>query len=137
MSNVSVLVLLRLAKALGIPSFWLLAQLNPNDPPPPSGAQAAVVTYDTTHFLTPDDQATLLSLLGATLCQYRQQQRLTQRALATKTDLSATYINQIERGVRNVTILNLVRLANALDLSVNHLLTVLDTCQRSSPSLPE
>ena len=83
------LTLLRLAHALGIPSSWLLARLNSNDPLPPPEAQAAGTS--TTPFLTPEDQAALLSLLGATLRQYRKQQRLTQQALAAKTDLCHVY----------------------------------------------
>jgi transcriptional regulator with XRE-family HTH domain len=133
--NLSVLTLLRLAKALGIPSPWLLARLNPNDPLPPREAQAAETS--TTPVLTPDDQAALLSLLGATIRQYRQHQHLTQPGLATKTDLTASYISQIEGGTRNITILTLLRLADALELSVNHLLAPLDTYQRSSLPLPE
>ena len=133
--NVSVLTLLRLAKGLGIPSSWLLVRLKSNHPLPPQGAQDAVVT-SITPFITPDDHAALLSLFGATLRQYRERQRLTQQALADKTDLSATYINQIERGTRNLTILTLMRITDALDLSVNHLLAVLDTYQRSSPLSP-
>ena len=122
-------MLLRLAHALGIPSSWLLARLNPNDPLPPPEAQETAVT-STTSFLTPEDQAALLSLLGATLRQYRARQRLSQQALAAKTDLSATYISQIERGMRNVTVLNLVRLADALE-------SLSESPARSPGCLPE
>ena len=117
-------MLLRLAHALGIPSAWLLVRLQSNDPPPPPRAQATGAS--TTPFLTLEKQAALLSLLGATLRQSRQQQHMTQTALAAKTGLVATYISQIEGGKRNVTLLNLIRLADALDLSVNHLFAVLD-----------
>ena len=120
-----------LARALGIPSTWLLAQRNPTDPLPPREVQEAG-TFSTP-LLTPEDQDALLSLLGATLRQSRQQQRLTQRALAAKTDSTASYIGQVERGVHNVTLLHLVRLADALELSVNHLLAILDACQNPLP----
>ena len=131
----SVLMLLRLAHALGIPSSWLLARLNSNDPLPPPEAQEAGTS--STPFLTPEDQAALLSLLGATLRQYRQQQGLSQRALATKTDLTTSYVGQVERGMHNVTLLNLVRLADALEFSVNRLFAVLEAYQRCSPPLSE
>jgi len=83
--------------------------------------------------VTPD--ATLLPLLGATIRQYRQQRGLFQAALATMTDLTPTYIGEIERGKRNLSVLSLLRIAEALDLSVGHLLASLETCQSSLPSL--
>ena len=64
--------------------------------------------------LKPDDQVTLLSLLGATIRQYRQQRGLVQAALATTTSLSHTYITEIEQGHRNLSVLSLVRIADAL-----------------------
>ncbi len=82
----------------------------------------------------PDDQATLLPLLGATIRQARKDQRLSQPALAARTGLSFGYISEIELGQRNLSVLNLVRIADALGLSVAHLLAPLET--RQSPSSP-
>lgn len=129
------LVLLRLAHALGIPLAWLLAELQSDHPLPPPKAPAAESA--TPSFLTPEDQAALLSLLGTTLREYRNQRHLSQQALADKTDLNISYISEIEGGTRNITMLTLMRLADALDFSVDQLFAVLDTYQRSSPSLPE
>jgi len=133
--NISVLTLLRLAHALGIPSSWLLAPGHLHDPLPSPEAQA--VEPSSTPFLTPAHHAALLARLGATLRQYRARQRLTQHALAAKTDLTTSYIGQVERGVRNVTILNLVRMTDALECSVHHLLAVLEASQASCAPLPE
>jgi DNA-binding XRE family transcriptional regulator len=127
-----VLTLLRVAKALDIPSAWLLTRRNLNASLPPRGTQDGAATSTTT-FVTSDDRAALLSLLGATIRQYRHQHHLTQQALAAKTELTPSYIGQVERGVRNVTILNLIRIAEALELSVDHLLAVLDAYQSSAP----
>jgi transcriptional regulator with XRE-family HTH domain len=140
--NISVLTLLRITHALSIPSAWLLTRLDThaplappaaNDSPPPRGLQEAVATQDDTRLLPPDDSATLLHLLGATLRQHRQQQGLYQAALATMTGLSLTYIIEIEQGRRNLSVLSLVRIADALGLSVAHLLAPLETHQRLSP----
>lgn len=92
------------------------------------------MTY-ATPLLTSNDQDVLLSLLGANIRQYRKQQCLTQRALAAKTALTTSYIGQVERGTRNVTVLNLVHIADALRLSVNDLIAALDTYQKSSSPL--
>ena len=132
--NISVLTLLHITHVLRIPSSWLLAGLDTHaDLPPPvmgdpllsRGVRDAGVTHD----------ATLLPLLGATIRQYRQQRGLFQAALATMTDLTPTYIGEIERGKRNLSVLSLLRIAEALELSVAHLLASLETCQSSLPSL--
>jgi len=82
----------------------------------------------------PDNQATLLPLLGATIRQARKDQRLSQPALAARTGLSFGYISEIELGQRNLSVLSLVRIADALGLSVAHLLAPLET--RQNPSAP-
>jgi transcriptional regulator with XRE-family HTH domain len=139
--NISVLMLLRLAHALEIPVASLLAQLVPHaalapsivcDPLPYVRAQDAVVTHDDMPSSQPSDPAMLLPLFGTTLRHYRQQRRLSQRALATRTSLAASYICGIEQGQRNVSVLSVVRLADALGLSVAHLLSPLETRQSSS-----
>jgi transcriptional regulator with XRE-family HTH domain len=143
--NVSVLALLRLARALGIPASWLLAQLDPRvpftlsatcNPLSSRGAREAAVIHDAPSFHQPGTPATLLPLLGTTIRQSRRHQHLTRKALATMADLSPTYIGEIERGERNVSVLRLVRIADALGLAVSQLLAEVETHQnRSSPSM--
>jgi transcriptional regulator with XRE-family HTH domain len=73
-----------------------------------------------------------LKLLGATIRSYREQQEhLTQETLATQTGLSLNYISEIERGLRNVSVLNLLRIAAVLRIPVAQLLQPLE----SSPEL--
>ena len=43
---------------------------------------------------------------------------LSQEALAERADLHRTYVADIERGVRNVSLKNIEKLARALDLSI-------------------
>ena len=140
--NIAVLTLLRMTHVLCIPPAWLLAQMDPHatlappitsDPLPSWGTREPGVTHDNTFSPQPDDPAILLTLLGATLRQYRQQRHLSQRALAARTGLSPTYIIEIEQGHRNLSVLNLVRIADALGLAVTDLLAPLDTCQSPSP----
>ena len=144
--NITVLTLLRLARALDMPAAWLLAGLDTHtdlpvpaagDALPSRGGRDTVVTHDAPLSLKPDDQATLLPRLGATLRQYRQQRHLSPRALAARTSLATSYIYAIEQGQRNVSVLSLVRIADALGLSVASLLAPLETRSRSSPPCPE
>jgi transcriptional regulator with XRE-family HTH domain len=78
----------------------------------------------------PDDRDTQLHVLGDTIRQYRQQRGLSQRALAPLAGLDPSYIGQIEQGRRNVTVLALVQIAQALQVPVSHLLAPLDTLSR-------
>lgn len=53
--------------------------------------------------------------LGVAIRQLREDFGLSQEDLADKADLHRTYIGSIERGERNVSIINIVRIARALD----------------------
>lgn len=55
-----------------------------------------------------------LVLLGSNLRKLRQSKNLTQEELAALSDLDRSYVGQVERGERNVSILNLIALTNAL-----------------------
>jgi transcriptional regulator with XRE-family HTH domain len=57
-------------------------------------------------------------LLGVAIKRRRLRLGLTQEQLAEAADLHWTYISGIERGVRNVSILNLCNIAAALDVRV-------------------
>ena len=74
-----------------------------------------------------DTQETVFRLLGTTIRELRKQQRLKQSDLALRTGLARNYISQVELGRRNVTVLNLVRLAVALGVPPSSLLSPLDT----------
>ncbi|WP_288841738.1 helix-turn-helix domain-containing protein [uncultured Deefgea sp.] len=57
-----------------------------------------------------------LIVFGLRLKQLRLEQGLSQEQLGLLADLDRTYISGIERGVRNISLLNILRLANALNL---------------------
>jgi transcriptional regulator with XRE-family HTH domain len=62
-----------------------------------------------------------LRLLGLNVRKERERQSITQEKLGEKADLDPTYISGIERGVRNPSILSVVRLAKALGSSVSEI----------------
>jgi transcriptional regulator with XRE-family HTH domain len=67
-----------------------------------------------------------LTLLGKTIRQLREEKGLSQEALADLSHLHRTYIGGIERGERNVGLLNLLRLSKALKVLPSELLRDFD-----------
>jgi transcriptional regulator with XRE-family HTH domain len=65
-------------------------------------------------------QATLRRL-GDNLRTLRKQKGLSQEALAFAAGLDRTYVSSVERGERNIALLNLKRLAAALGVGVREL----------------
>ena len=70
----------------------------------------------------PDSAAKLQRQLGNTVRAERQVRKLTQQELAFEAGLSLTYVGEIERGQRMVSIDTLLRVARALDLTAAELL---------------
>ena len=62
------------------------------------------------------------SILGANVRALRIKMNLTQEQLADKCDLHRTYIGAIERGDRNISLKNIVRLADVLGVTPSDLL---------------
>lgn len=63
-----------------------------------------------------------LVVMGTRMRVRRQELGLSQEALALRCSLHWTYVGQIERGRRNIGILNLLRVAAALDLDPGDLI---------------
>jgi transcriptional regulator with XRE-family HTH domain len=74
-----------------------------------------------------------LRAFGIALRTYRTRARLTQEALADLAGLHRTYIGSVERGERNVSLLNIHVLADALRTSAAELIR---TAQQVSTSKP-
>ena len=70
---------------------------------------------------------TALQLFGATVRARRKHLGLTQKELSAKVGLHYTYIGDIERGERNVSLQNILRLAAALNVFPTDLLQPLNT----------
>lgn len=61
-------------------------------------------------------ERTIQKILGRNVKLYRQRMGLSQEALADKAFLHRSYVGAVERGKRNICLINLVRLAEALDV---------------------
>lgn len=59
---------------------------------------------------------------GVHLRELRKKKGLTQEELADKAGMHFTYIGQIERGIRNPSLINLQKIAKALDIDAGKLL---------------
>jgi len=62
------------------------------------------------------------STLGANIARVRRECGLSQEALAERAELHRTYISDIERGNRNVSVRNIFQIANALGCEPGDLL---------------
>lgn len=60
-------------------------------------------------------------VLGQTIRRYREGAALTQERLAEKSDLTSKYLGEVERGVANISVDALLRIAKALGLRLNDL----------------
>jgi len=57
-------------------------------------------------------------LYGEKLKAFRKKKGLSQEDLGFKASLHRTYISEVERGRRNISIVNIAKIAKALDLSI-------------------
>lgn len=56
--------------------------------------------------------------IGLRIKEYRTNLKLTQEALAFKAEVDKTYLNEVENGKRNVSVINLEKIICALDVTV-------------------
>ena len=68
------------------------------------------------------DSDTLLRLFGRHLAMLRKEKGWSQERLALESGLARSYLGGVERGQRNIALLNICRLAVALELRPNSLL---------------
>ena len=67
------------------------------------------------------EEKCVLESMGALIKKRRREKRITQDDLATRVKLHRTYISNVERGVTNPSIICLLRICNALNLSLSQI----------------
>ncbi|WP_082537666.1 helix-turn-helix domain-containing protein [Angustibacter sp. Root456] len=75
-----------------------------------------------------------LQAFGDRVRAYREQAQLSQEGLAARSGLHRTYVGSVERGERNVSLLNIVHLAEALGVNPGTLLSGLSLTRASQPA---
>lgn len=68
------------------------------------------------------NDAQILKLFGRQLQAARNAKGWSQEKLAIEAELDRTYVSSVERGRRNISIINIYKLANALDVTPESLL---------------
>ena len=63
----------------------------------------------------------ILEIFGKNVREYRQANGLSQERLAEEAGFHRTYISMVERGERNISLKNIVHLAQALKVSISDL----------------
>ncbi|APO44093.1 transcriptional regulator [Paenibacillus xylanexedens] len=63
----------------------------------------------------------ILNLVGARIKVLRKEKGLSQEALGEKGGFHFTYIGQVERGEKNVSLVNLAKIAEALEVNISQL----------------
>jgi len=64
----------------------------------------------------------ILNLFGENVRKYRRLLDISQEELAHRADLHRTYIGMIERAEKNITLVNMKKIANALQVNIEDLL---------------
>lgn len=67
------------------------------------------------------DKNEYLVCFGKKVKELRKQKGLSQEALALLCDLDRSYIGGVERGERNVSLINIYKIADALNISIKEL----------------
>ncbi|MDI6758670.1 MAG: helix-turn-helix transcriptional regulator [Candidatus Omnitrophota bacterium] len=61
-------------------------------------------------------------MLGLRIKEIRQKRKMSQEELSFESELHRTYISDIERGTRNVSIENIEKIAKALDVALKEIM---------------
>lgn len=67
------------------------------------------------------DDKIIIIHFGLAIKQFRQSKKLSQEKLAEIIGLHRTYISDVERGERNVSLSNIIKIANGLEVKVSEL----------------
>ncbi len=69
-----------------------------------------------------EEKSEILLFFGSKVRKFRVEKGLSQEQLAHLSDLHRTYIGMIERAEKNITLINIEKIANALGVDIKELL---------------
>lgn len=73
-----------------------------------------------------DSKQEILIKFGERVREIRKEKGISQEELAHKADLHRTYIGMIERAEKNITLINIDKIAKALEVEIKELLAIYD-----------
>jgi transcriptional regulator with XRE-family HTH domain len=76
----------------------------------------------------------ILKLVGKRIRSLRKEREMSQELLGEKGGFHYSYIGQIERGEKNISLLNLAKVASALEVSLSQLFTYVDEEEKRTES---
>jgi transcriptional regulator with XRE-family HTH domain len=76
----------------------------------------------------------ILKLVGRRIRSLRKERGMSQELLGEKGGFHYSYIGQIERGEKNISLLNLAKMASALEVSLSQLFTYADEEEQRTES---
>ena len=71
-----------------------------------------------------EKERTLLLEVGASIRKFRRELGMTQEQAAEAAGINVTYLSDVERGKRNISLINLARLAEAFGMNLSDILTI-------------
>ena len=71
-------------------------------------------------------QTNIKTQFGLTVKKIRTERNISQEKLAEMTGLHRTYISEVERGNRNLSLINIDKISTALDLSISELFSIME-----------
>lgn len=77
----------------------------------------------------PPHELTLKRQFGATVRKYRQRLDLSQEELAWRAEMHRTYLADVERGVRNLSLSSIARLVGAIDVPLSTFFATMETVE--------
>jgi DNA-binding XRE family transcriptional regulator len=76
------------------------------------------ISLDLTSFYSMENRDVLIKF-GNKVRQFRKEKNLSQEELSFKAGLHRTYIGMIERAEKNITLINIEKIAKALDIDIS------------------
>ncbi len=76
----------------------------------------------------------ILKLVGRRIRDLRKEREMSQELLGEKGGFHYSYIGQIERGEKNIALMNLAKIATALDVSISQLFSYVDDEEKRTDS---
>lgn len=78
-----------------------------------------------------------IEIVGLRIKSYRQKKRLSQERLAELSGLHPTYIGQLERGEKNPSVLSLLKISSALEISLESLISQLSEVKKNEQTVAD